>query len=54
MAVGEFTDERLVQAARDDAFHGVMMVTSLEKDHPKKAELKKHFEDILGLIDGQG
>lgn len=51
MAVGEFTDERLVKQARDDAFHGRMMVASLELDHPLRTDLEKHFEAIMTLID---
>lgn len=53
MGVGEFTDERIVANLRDDAFHGVVLTASLEKDNPLKATLLHHWQEILKAIDEQ-
>jgi hypothetical protein len=52
MGVGEFTDERIIANIREDAFHSVVLATSLERDHPLRKELQTHCEAILKAIDG--
>jgi hypothetical protein len=52
MGIGEFTDEQLLKQTREDAFHGIMMVASLEREHPLRKDLESHFSAIMEAIDG--
>lgn len=52
VGMGGYPDEQLLKQARDDAFHGIMMVTAMSGDVVVKKELKEHFEAIMNVIDG--
>jgi hypothetical protein len=49
--MADYSTEQLLKAAREDAFHGVMMITALDVRHPLRTELKGQFERILDTID---
>lgn len=49
--MGGYTAEELLQAAREDAYHGMMMGVALPMDHPLRLILKNRFEIILQTID---
>ena len=52
VGMGGYPDEQLLQQARDDAFHGIMMVTALSGEVEIKKDLREHFTAILEAIDG--
>ena len=50
--MGGFPDKLLMENARDDAFHGIMMCTALSTEEPRKQKLSKLFTEILETIEG--
>lgn len=50
MNATQYTDVELLEAARYDAFHGVVVTALLTGDHPLQATLREHFAAILAAL----
>lgn len=47
----KFTDSELLQSARYDAFHGVVVAAAMNDNHPMQKPLREHFSAIIAAID---
>ena len=49
--VAGFTDEELINSAREDAFTGLIKVVSTKHNPELRDKIKPHFEAIMNEID---
>lgn len=50
----DFTDSELLQSARYDAFHGVVVAAAMTDNHPLQAVFREHFSAVIKAVDAYG